>query len=224
MVSVECTRPGRGMRAFEGEGLRSLSLKSSRVEKLRAGDMIKRFGAVRERDGRHARRSSSRASSGCVREACLRQAGRWCRWSYRGSRCTSSRRHVAALWRAVDDASAPSIGVVERLCWRMAGGQQKEFAVVLEALREAARKTFDPRMRGAGGWAFRSVAVDGATFYRDSPHSLPTRLGCGRGRYQTVLEDRHVIPERLDRNCDGVVSRSELGVVVLLRWWTAEEF
>ena len=55
---------------------------------------------------------------------------------------------------------------------------ENEFAVVLEALREAARKTFDPSdTMNPVAQAFRSVArLTERPFKGDSPHSLPTHV------------------------------------------------
>ena len=84
-----------------------------------------------------------------------------------------------------------------------------------EPAREAARKTFDPSDTLAPvAQAFRSVArLTERPWKGDSPHSLPTHVLGVWARQISKCSRRQgtLFQERLDRNCDGVVSRSEFG-------------
>lgn len=146
-----------------------------------------------------------------------------------------AKRHVAALWRAVDADASGSVdrAEVERFVLNDAPeAGEAEFAVVLESLRDAARKTFDPSdPLPPVAQAFRCVACGPGVFvfesrltpsiprrraakrpYKgDSPNALPT-ASLGVWARQTSNCSRRqgaLFQARLDRNCDGVVSRSE---------------
>ena len=227
MVSVECderTWEGIGCEVLEAcEGLRSLSLKSSRVEGLRAGDVIKSIC------GASVNEMAATLDSEFVEQHPLDALTRRAQFALQAGPMVSlvvsrkslyklAKRHVAALWRAVDADASGSVDreEVERFVLEDAPeAGEKEFAVVLEALREAARKTFDPSDTLAPvAQAFRSVArLTERPFTGDSPHSLPSHtLGVWARQVSNCSRRQGTLfQERLDRNCDGVVSRSEFG-------------
>ncbi|CAH0364037.1 unnamed protein product [Pelagomonas calceolata] len=227
MVSVEAderTWEGLGCELLEScEGLRTLSLKSSRVEGLRAGDIIKSIC------GQSVNEMAATLDSEFVENNPLDALTKRAQFALQTGPLVSlvvsrkslyklAKRHVAALWRAVDADASGSVEreEVERFVLDDAPeAGEHEFAVVLEALREAARKTFDPSDTLAPvAQAFRSVArLTERPFVGDSPHSLPTHVLGVWARQVSNCSRRQgtLFQERLDRNCDGVVSRSEFG-------------
>jgi Ca2+-binding EF-hand superfamily protein len=227
MVSVECTErtwEGIGCEVLEAcEGLRSLSLKSSRVEGLRAGDMIKSIC------GQSVNEMAATLDAEFVEQHPLDALTKRAQFALQTGPMVSlvvsrkslyklAKRHVAALWRAVDADASGSVDLceVERFVLDDAPeAGEHEFAVVLEALREAARKTFDPSDPiPPVAQAFRSVArLTERPFTGDSPHSLPSHtLGVWARQVSNCSRRQGTLfQERLDRNCDGVVSRSEFG-------------
>ncbi len=227
MVSVEAderTWEGIGCDLLEScEGLRTLSLKSSRVEGLKTGDVLKTIcgSSVNEMaatlDSEFVEQNPLDALT--KRAAFALQTGPVVSLVVsRKSLFKLARRHVAALWRAVDADASGSVEreEVERFVLDDAPeAGESEFAVVLEALREAARKTFDASdTMNPVAQAFRSVArLTERPFKGDSPHSLPTHVLGVWARQVSNCSRRQgtLFQERLDRNCDGVVSRSEFG-------------
>ena len=212
------------MRLLEAcEGLRTLSLKSSRVEGLRAGDVIKSIcgQSVNEMAATLDSEFVEQQSSGCINEACSvclanRSDGLVGRIEEVAVQAREETRRGVVARRRRGRVRFVEREEVERFVLEDAPeAGEKEFAVVLEALREAARKTFDPSDTLAPvAQAFRSVArLTERPFKGDSPHSLPTHVLGVWARQVSNCSRRQgtLFQERLDRNCDGVVSRSEFG-------------
>ena len=192
---------------------------SGGVESRACGDLW----AVRERDGGNFRCGIRRAaSSGCINEACTVRlaAGPLVSLVVSRNRVQAREATVAALWVDADASGSVDREEVERFVLDDAPeAGEHEFAVVLEALREAARKTFDPSDTLAPvAQAFRSVArLTERPFTGDSPHSLPSHtLGVWARQVSNCSRRQGTLfQERLDRNCEGLF-RSVFGAWLYL--------